>query len=185
MSNSASYYIENNDFEGAKARFENANARWLEHWFNTCKVIYECSKEWAKKYVLDPISKTITLVKNCIKKVKSSKVSISNTYLIKMFDISGNWVFTKIGKADVLSTRLNKLSSQYYARDGIQIGHTEIIKSYEVPNDDCAQILESLMRNYFRKTKRHIPNDRFEPFEPTEEDLQIFEKYYNLTLANA
>lgn len=185
MSKSASYYIENNDFEGAKLRFENSNVRWLDHWFNTCKMIYDSCKDWAKKYILDPIAKTISHISECIKKVRTTKNSTSNTYLIKMFDTCGNWVFTKIGKADILSTRLKKLGSQYYARDGVQIGHTEIIKSYEVPNDDCAQILESLMRNYFRKTKHHIPNDRFEPFEPTEEDLQIFEKYYNLTLANA
>lgn len=185
MSKSASYYIENNDFEGAKLKFENSNARWLNHWFDACKTIYENCKEWSKKYVLDPIAKTISAIKDYITKKKPNKNSVSNTYLIKMFDICGNWVFTKIGKADVLSNRLNKLSSQYYARDGVQIGKVEIIKYYEVPNDDCAQILESLMRNYFRKTKRHIPNDRFEPFDPTEEDMQMFENYYNLTLANA
>ena len=185
MSNSASYYIENNDFEGAKARFENANARWLEHWFNTCRVIYECSKEWAKKYVLDPVSKTITLVKNCIKKVKSCKASTSNTYLIKMFDTCGNWVFTKIGKADNLKQRLNQLKKYHYKKSNIHIGDIEVIKTYEVPNDDCAQVLESFMRNYFKKTKTCVPNDRFEPFEPTEKDLQIFENYYTLTVANA
>lgn len=185
MSETASYYITHNDFEGAKERLENSNRRWIQHWFDTCQTIFENSKEWAKKYILDPISRTVTAIKDCLKKVKSKSGTISNTYLIKMFDTCGNWVFTKIGKADNVAKRMKTLNKQYYAKNDVQIGDTEIIKTYEVPNDDCAQILESFMRNYFKKTKQHIPNDRFEPFEPTEEDLETFEKYYQLTIANA
>ena len=102
-----------------------------------------------------------------------------------MFDDAGKWVFTKIGKANVIAKRMRDFINHEYKRDGVTISDVEIVKSYQVPNDDLAQVLESLMRNYFRKSHEYIPNDRFVAFEPTDEDLQVFENNYNLVMANA
>jgi hypothetical protein len=187
MSKSKADLIANNDFENAKIKFENANGRWKSHWFDCCQQIMNNCREWAKKYIIDPITMTIKAIGEMITKIKPKKDSTSHTYLIKMFDTSGNWIFTKIGKADVIQKRMNDFKNHEYKRNKVTIGSTEIIKEYELPNDDMAQILESFMRNFFRKTKSetYYPNDRFDAFEPTAEDLDTFEKYYQLTLANA
>ena len=187
MSKSKADLIASNDFENAKIKFENANGRWKSHWFDCCEQIMNNCKDWAKKYILDPIAMTITKIAEMIKKVKPKKEKNSHTYLIKMFDTNGNWVFTKIGKADSVSKRMNDFKNHEYKRNNVTIGNTEIIKTYELPNDDLAQVLESFMRNFFRRTKseNYYPNDRFDAFEPTAEDLEVFEKYYQITLANA
>ena len=187
MSKSKAVLIATNDFENAKIKFENANSRWKAHWFDCCQQIMTNCKEWAKKYILDPITMTITKIVEMIKKVKPKEEKNSHTYLIKMFDTKGNWIFTKIGKADSIEKRMKDFKNHEYKRNKVTIGATEIIKAYELPNDDLAQILESFMRNFFRKNKdvNYYPNDRFDAFEPTEEDLNTFERYYQLTLANA
>ena len=186
MEKSYKEYISTNDFEGAKERFESANKRWKAHWFEACEKIFETCKDWAKKYILDKINKAILVIGEFItKKRPKDEEATSNTYLIKMFDEVGNWVFTKIGKANVVAKRMRDFINHEYKRDGVKISNIEIVKTYQVPNDDLAQVLESLMRNYFRKTRKFIPNDRFEAFEPTAEDLQVFENNYNLVMANA
>ena len=179
--------IANNDFEQAKEKFENTTPRWKKYWFDCCKQIMENCKEWAKKYIIDPINMIIQPIANVIKKIKPKKEGTSNTYLIKMFDENGSWIFTKIGKANDIKKRMLDFRNHEYKRDGVIISNTEVIKSYELPNDDLAQILESFMRNYFRKnkTEEYHPNDRFDAFEPTEEDLKTFENYYQITIANA
>lgn len=186
MEKSYKEYISTNDFEGAKERFESANKRWKDHWFEACEKIFETCKDWAKKYILDKINKAILVIGEFITKRRpKDEEATSNTYLIKMFDEVGNWVFTKIGKANVVTKRMRDFINHEYKRDGVKISNIEIVKTYQVPNDDLAQVLESLMRNYFRKTHKYIPNDRFEAFEPTAEDLQVFENNYNLVMANA
>ena len=179
-------YVSTNDFEGAKERFDNANKRWKSHWFEACEEIFNACKDWAKKYILDKINKVILVIGDFITKKRPKEEGTSNTYLIKMFDEAGNWVFTKIGKANVIAKRMYGLLKHEYKRGGpVKISNIEIVKSYQLPNDDLAQVLESLMRAYFRKTRKFIPNDRFEAFEPTAEDLQVFENNYNLVMANA
>ena len=41
MAKSSTAYINENDFEGAKVRFEQSTARWKQHWFDTCMEIFE------------------------------------------------------------------------------------------------------------------------------------------------
>lgn len=179
-------YVSSNDFEGAKERFDNANKRWKPHWFEACEEIFNACQDWAKKYILDKANKVILAIGEFItKKRPKDEEATSNTYLIKMFNDAGEWVFTKIGKANVVAKRMRDFINHEYKRDGVVISDVEIVKSYQVPNDDLAQVLESLMRAYFRKSHKYIPNDRFEAFEPTAEDLQVFENNYNLVMANA
>lgn len=186
---SAKEMIKNNDFESAYEKMKNSkDSRWYLHWFETCETIAQNCKDWLLKYVIDPISHTIEEISNFIHKARPKDPNAkSNTYLIKMFDSCGNWVFTKIGKANDLKRRMSEFRKTKYSRQNIEIGDVEIIKSYEVPNDDSAQVLESFMRGYFKKAKpnlRFYPNDRFDAFEPTAEDLEQFETYYNLTVEN-
>lgn len=187
MSKSKAEIIASNDFELAKKKFENSNARWKNHWFDCCQQIFNSCKDWSKKYIIDPIAKTIYAINEMIKKVKAKTEKVSHTYLIKMFDTNGNWIFTKIGKADDIEKRMKDFRNHEYKRNNVTISTTEIIKTYELPNDDLAQVLERFMCNFFRKNKEvnYYPNDRFDAFEPTNEDLNVFERYYQLTLANA
>ena len=187
MSESKEMLIYNNDFETAKKKFDNANARWKMHWFDCCKKIMEKCKEWGKKYIIDSINIAIVKISETIKKIQSKKQTTSHTYLIKMFDSAGKWVFTKIGKANDVSARMKDFENHEYKRNNVTISNTEVIKEYELPTDDLAQVLESFMRNFFRKTKEvnFYPNDRFDAFEPTQEDLNTFEKYFQLVTANA
>ena len=185
MAKSGKMCVITNDFEEAKYRYENARSNWKDHWFFVCCEIFNNCKDWAKKYIIDTINKTIVTIKEVIKKTQPKTQKNSYTYLIKMFDDCGKWVYTKIGKTDNLKQRFGKLSKELYAREGVQIANIEPIKIYELPTDDLAQVLENFMRNYFRKSKVLIPNDRFSAFEPSIEDFEMFEKYFQLTIANA
>ena len=82
---------------------------------------------------------------------------------------------------------MREFKNHEYKRNKVVIANTEIIKAYELPNDDLAQVLERFMCNFFRRNKdvNYYPNDRFDAFEPTNEDLEVFERYYQLTLTNA
>ena len=176
------WYIDNDDLMGCYERFQNAPANWKNHWWSTIEEIFHSSKKWVKEYVLDPIQRTIVKLVKKIKNVTSSLGSY--TYFIKIFDENGKWVYNKIGKGNDVIKRLNQQCGHTY-KEGITFSSYEIIKAYKLPTDDLALVLESFMRNYFRKSYYYVPNDRFEPFSPTEEDLDIFEKYYNLVLTNA
>ena len=107
----------------------------------------------------------------------------SHTYLINMYDEEDNLVFTKIGKADNINKRFSALERQYYATQDIQIARIEPIYVFDVKNDDLAQVLESFIRNLFRKTRDFIPNDRFKPFTPSEEEWKEMERYYKIVCA--
>lgn len=176
-------YIADNDLEGAIERLENSYKNWKSHWFEVCQIIMNNCKDWAKKYILDPITQTVRTIGDMIKKSKPKNTAQeSHTYLINLYDNAGNWVYTKIGKANNIQQRLRQIAKEKYLGGG---GRAEIITYYTLPNDDLAQVLESFMRGYFRKTKTLIPNDRFDPFTPTEEDLAVFQQYYDLTVASA
>lgn len=104
-------------------------------------------------------------------------------YIINMYDENDKWVFTKIGKSKNLLKRFQTLERQYYAKDNIQIMRVEPVYTFNVKNDDLAQVLESFIRNLFRKRHDFIPNDRFKPFEPSEEEWKQMERYYKLVCA--
>ncbi len=104
-------------------------------------------------------------------------------YIANMYDENDKWIFTKIGKSKNLLKRFQTLERQYYAKDNIQIMRVEPVHVFNVKNDDLAQVLESFIRNLFRKTRDFIPNDRFKPFTPSEEEWKEMERYYQLVCA--
>lgn len=107
----------------------------------------------------------------------------SIVYIINMYDENDKCVFTKIGKSNNVIKRFQKLERQYYATQGVQIARIEPVHVFNVKNDDLAQVLESFIRNLFRKTRDFIPNDRFKPFTPSEEEWKEMERYYKLVCA--
>ena len=104
-------------------------------------------------------------------------------YIINMYNENDKCVFTKIGKSKNILRRFQKLERQYYATQDIQIARIEPVHVFNVKNDDLAQVLESFIRNLFRKTRDFIPNDRFKPFTPSEEEWKEMERYYKLVCA--
>lgn len=107
----------------------------------------------------------------------------SIVYIINMYDENDKCVFTKIGKSNNVIKRFQKLERQYYAAQDVQIMRVEPVHVFNVKNDDLAQVLESFIRNLFRKTRDFIPNDRFKPFTPSEEEWKEMERYYKLVCA--
>ena len=188
MAHNWKWYVKNNDFEGCLERFNAANKGWKKHWFSVLEDIYNNCKEWSKKYILDPVEMVVITISDCIKKTTKKVQNLvnganSHTYLINMYDEEDNLVFTKIGKADNINKRFRTLERQYYATQGIQIARVEPVHIFDVKNDDLAQVLESFIRNLFRKTRDFIPNDRFKPFTPSEEEWKEMERYYKLVCA--
>ena len=114
-------FIVANDFEGAKEKFDNANARWKKHWFDACVRIAEKVKEWATKYIFDPVALTITKIVKKVKKAVSKKTGEAYVYLIKMFDDYNRYAFLKAGKANSLKERLGDLSKQLYKKSDTKI----------------------------------------------------------------
>lgn len=120
---------------------------------------------------------------NRVEEIKSWERADYLVYIINMYDENDKWVFIKIGKSKNLLKRFQTLERQYYAKDNIQIMRVEPVYTFNIKNDDLAQVLESFIRNLFRKTHDFIPNDRFKPFEPSEEEWKQMERYYKLVRA--
>ena len=117
------------------------------------------------------------------KEIEEWKKANCIVYIINMYDENDKCVFTKIGKSKNILRRFQKLERQYYATQDVQIARVEPVHVFNVKNDDLAQVLESFIRNLFRKTRDFIPNDRFKPFTPSEEEWKEMERYYKLVCA--
>lgn len=173
------YYIRENDFEGAKERFDSANNRWKQHWFDVCMEIAEKAKDWLKKYILDPITLTIEKVKKVANKSEGS-----NVYLIKMFDINNVYTYLKAGKADILERRLKQLI-KLYKKENVFVSNIEVIKTWHLPNSHLAECFEQSVHAYLAKLFYHIPNDRYAPVELNEEHFAEIERRYEIISALA
>ena len=171
MAKSGAQCVETNDFEEAKRRYENAYARWKDHWFEICCTIYEKSKEWAKKYIIDYVNKVINTVKNLF--IRRDDPCF--TYIVKIFDTEGVWRYTKVGKAKELHKRLKQIKNKGWVN--CKVGNIDIIKMYITPSEHYAEMLENHIKEYLTMVykDRYVPNDRFDAFEPTEADFQAFE----------
>lgn len=176
---SCTYYIINNDFIGAKERFDNTRANWRKHWFETCYTIAQNNPQYLEKFLFNEEELTIIKVK---KVVKYCDVAPSHTYLIDLLDKKEETVFTKVGKADKVGRRLNQILDKGYKE--AEIDDIKILKVFEMPSDDLAEALESSIKNYIKKHKNvgYYPKDRFTPFVPSAEDYEAFEKIYNKVL---
>lgn len=176
MAKSAARCIETNDFNEAKARFDNAYRNWKEHWFNACYEIAKNNQEIFQKYVFDCTEITITDV--VFAKLVTRKNGGAFVYLIKMFDENNNYVYLKGGKANNLSKRYYDLKKTHYKREDVKISRIEEIKVWCLPSSHSAETFEQALHSYFSRTLTNIPNDRWTPIEPTKEDFEALEQRY-------
>lgn len=180
MNKSAKQYIADNDFEGAKERFDNANVRWYKYWFEVCQTIALNNKEWFTKYLFNATEMTIVSV---VKTTTTAAEKVSFVYLIKLFDINNEYVFLKGGKTTNPKKRFKELSKYHYKRQDIHITNVEVIKMWELPTEHLAESFEQLLHAYFSNFLQHFRNDRFVPIEITETDFEELEKRYQ-TICN-
>lgn len=176
MNKSMSWYVANNDFEGAVERFESTNARWKGAWFDTCEQIFKKCKEWATSYILNPIEKTI---KKIVKIVTPRKTKYSETiqilegvdlldeanekcYLFRFLNDENEMVCSKVGTTTrkVLQRLKEELRSNTYKNLGCTKAIIERVY-------DCGDIPAEGLESYFRaKYIKKYPdsfkkNDRF------------------------
>lgn len=186
---SANDCIKDNNFEESFSKWEKANSRWKSHWFETCVTIFKNCKEWAKKYVIDTVKKTISkvsskvlapIVWNC--ENKNWKSGTELFYLIRGFN-GAERVFSKIGTTTREVEKRMKEHLAYYNKHGIPLTRIEIDKVYEC--DTEAEGVESWFRAvYIRKYKGSFKkNDRFfgVDFDLKEAD-KIFADYVGLAV---
>lgn len=175
-------YIRNNDFIGAKERFDKSYTNWRKHWFDTCYEIATRNPQYFEKYLFNEEELTIIKVKVV---VKYTDTAPSHTYLIDLLNEKEEKVFTKVGKADIVDKRLNQILRKGYRE--AEVEDVNILKVFDLPSDDLAEALESLIKYYIKKNKNvgYYPQDRFTPFIPSVEDYEEFERLYNLILSVA
>ena len=173
MSKSMNWYIENNDFEGAKERFETTTPSWRRRWFETCAIIFQNCKELAKKYVLNPIDCTISKVITVATRKYANNIQVAENcdllddaaekcYLFTFYDAFDNMVCSKIGTTTrAVTQRLKEeLKSVTYTKMGcVRAVVNRVYNCGSLP----AEGLESYFRAaYIKKYPESFKkNDRF------------------------
>ena len=188
---SASDYILYNDFEGAVERYHNANFRWQSHWWECVVTIYNNCADWSKKYILDPVKRTITKVCETVEKAVNRRRTIrkddatilwgdieiaflngtadkdnphgEKTYFFKFYeDVNRPPVFDKIGTTTRSYLKRLKDEIRYYNKAGFDIERVEVCEVIDC-GDTPAEAYESILR---AKLIKMFPgtwhkNDRF------------------------
>ena len=108
---------------------------------------------------------------------------VSHTYIIKMYDDNNDYVFLKVGKANDVDVRMRQLCKKGYADTNIE--NVEIIKTWELPAPELAEMLEKYIQYKLKQKYTRIPNDRFIPIELSSEQMIELENYYNAIIALA
>ena len=193
MAKSAKDYIEKNDFEGAVQRLEASNKNWKDHWFETCKTIYERSAEWINLYIIDEVSKTFHKIVSLVKKVniKLRKDNIFTTedsiiqnndkntqkcYLIEFFDKDNQSICSKVGTTvRTIQERIREeLNSDTYKKMGAKT--CAIHRVYACGNVPAEGLESEFRAKYIRKyPDSFCKNDRF---VRTQFDLAEADKIY-------
>lgn len=173
---SMEWYVENNDFEGAKERFETTSACWKKRWFAVCEKIFNQCKEFADKYILNPLDLSIKKICKIVtpRKTKyTESIQVSEgidlldsakekCYLFTFFDENDNMVCSKVGTTTrtVIQRLKEELRSNTYKKIGCV--RAVINRVY-----DCGDIPAEGLESYFRALyiKRYPQsfkkNDRF------------------------
>lgn len=188
--------LADNDFESALERLETTTGRWISEWYEVCETIFNRCKEWAKKYFLDPIGKTIGRLvdgKSIFSKLRKDDIELSNTcfiennennvekcYLIEFFDSDNNSICSKVGTTSrTVQERIREeLNSETYKDMGAV--KCLIHRVYNC-GDYPAEGLESYFRaKYIKKYPDSFhKNDRFikQTFDYAEAD-RICAEYF-------
>ena len=180
---SYSDYVNTDDFEGAKKRFENTNKRWKNYWWECLTEIFKTSKKWIKKYILDPInqviSEAITTADEMVEiQYNNFKDDGNNCYLFKFYTYDDT-VISKIGTStrSVLGRIIQEINA--YRKNGFDI-YKGVIESVI----DCGTLppegAESRARAEFIKKypNTYLKNDRFIGVDiPTEDFNNLITAY--------
>ena len=195
MAKNMEWYINNNDFEGAKERLETTSPSWKKRWFEVCETIFNNCKELAKKYVLNPLNKTISEVGAILTPSKRKSkyqdaIQVENgvdlldnatqkCYLFSFYDEFDNLVCSKVGTTirTVRKRLTEELTSDTYKNMGC-------VRAIVHRVYDCGEMPAEGLESYFRaKYIKKYPNsfkknDRFinEFFDLAQAD-KIAEKY--------
>ena len=186
---SADDYVRKNDLLGAYGKYQKANNRWKNHWWETVEKIYNSGREWAKQYILDPINRTLTLIiNNVIKKRRMINIWIEDetqgvngcgAYLV--FHYNGNtFQWMKVGKA---KDGIKRLKDHFHKDYKDEITHAVVKLWYPCDNSDIALTMENIMRDYFHNKKNFElkGNDRFPDCEEiTDDDVNYLNGKYEL-----
>ena len=98
------------EFICLKDKYENANARWVSHWWDKLKKYYDRNQEVRKAYVLDEIDHSISVrVQEDLPEVKNNKEFL---YVGHYYDSNGYYVL-KIGTTNSLERRQREHSKNY------------------------------------------------------------------------
>ena len=185
MKKSAELCILENDMDTAFVRYQNTNKRWKSHWFNTCLEIFNNSKKWANKYIIDVVNKIITKIKHKVPNERilwnTQKINYKEgtelCYLIELLGKNYNLMYSKIGTTTRSIEQRMKEHLRYYAKEGV-----EYIKINKVWN--CGNINAEGFESYFRSIlikknpKAFKKNDRFASvIIPIEYADELFEQY--------
>lgn len=185
---SASDYVRENDLMGAYGKYQMANARWKNHWWETVEKIYNSGREWAKQYILDPINRTLTKIGKAIKGHLKNNVYIEDetqgvkgcgAYLVFHY-LEGKCLWAKVGKADDGKKRLKEHFKKDYKGN---IDKAVVKLWYPCDNSDIALTMENIMRDYFHHKKNFEwkKQDRFPGLdEITEDDVNYLNSKYEL-----
>ncbi len=179
------------DFEEAKSRYENCGShRWKSAWWEIVCEIYDSSKTWAKKYVLDRVAKVIRLIGEKITAARRRKTvtfgldawsfgdteikylngtealdtkSGEKAYHFKFYENDTKPVFDKIGTTTKSCMERLKQEIRYYNdKAGFDIRRVEICAIHDC-GEEHAEGFESFMRSILMKRFPNTwkRNDRF------------------------
>lgn len=185
MKKSAELCIYENDLDSAFSRYENTNKRWKNYWYETCLTIFNKSKKWANKYIIDTVNKTIAKIKTSVSSQKilwntfkeEYKKGTQLCYLIELLGKNYNLMYSKIGTTTRSIDQRMKEHLRYYAKEGVE--YIRINKVW-----DCGEIDAEGFESYFRSVmiKKHHEafkkNDRFIAMAiPIEYAEELFAQY--------
>lgn len=168
--------LKTNDFEEAVYRWSHTTKNWASRWFDVCYQIFQQSKEWSKKYLIDPVKKIISKIQTPVESVQKGNYF----YLMRMFDETGRLVFSKIGT----TTRTIQQRMKEHYKSYKKLGITNIICDREY---NCGEIPPECLESYFRACyikkypNAYVKNDRF--FN-VEFDLQQADEMFNFCINN-
>lgn len=196
MAKNMEWYIKNNDFEGAKERLETTSSNWKKRWFEVCETIFRNCKELAKKYILNPLNKTISEIgailtlskRKSIKYQETIQVengvdlldnAIQKCYLFSFYDEFDNLICSKVGTT--IRTVRQRLKEELNSKTYKDMGCVRAVVHRVY---DCGELPAEGLESYFRaKYIKKYPNsfkknDRFinEFFDLVQAD-KIAEKY--------
>lgn len=154
------WYLQNNDFEGAKERFETTSKNWKGRWFEVCLQIYEKCKELAKIYFVNPINQTIIKIADVLGKRRGKydgKIQISTEisadydkgkekcYLFTFYNENDEMVCSKVGTTTrkIVERLKEELKSKTYKEMGCV--RAVVNRVY-----DCGDLPAEGLESYFR-----------------------------------